>query len=385
MTSPLVFFDDTLNSYTFGAGHPMQPNRLRNTLDLAHFFGLDAQFTTTSVPTGKEDLARLVHSADYLSALHANEPNIDFGIGTVEHPISPQRARVATHIVAGTVEAARMVWEGEVLRTVNLAGGLHHAQPAMQSGFCALNDVAVAISWLLSQGSQRIAYVDFDAHHGDGVEAIFWDDPRVLTISVHESGIYLFPYTGFPSEIGSENALGTAVNIALPPGTGDQEWLEAIHGIVPQLLKAFGPEIVFSQHGADTHLQDPLTHLNVSVEAEAIALRSLSTWVDQFAEGKWVAVGGGGYNPDSVARVWFQVLAAVARAEFTGSQLMPATWSDHIGAPGSTRLGDLASSNSELLLAQEFLPRKLTRSTPSVSLKATSRAVFPYWGLTPYG
>ncbi|WP_018298078.1 acetoin utilization protein AcuC [Corynebacterium lubricantis] len=384
MSDPVVLFDDTLNSYSFGAGHPMQPNRLRHTLALASFFGLDAELTLATVPTGTEDLSRLVHSVEYLRALRRNEPNIDFGIGTVEHPISTRRADGASHIVAGTVEAARMVWSGEARRVVNLAGGLHHAQPARQSGFCALNDVAVAISWLLRQGAQRIAYVDFDAHHGDGVEAMFWDDPRVLTISIHESGIYLFPYTGFPNEIGADTALGTAVNIALPPESGDSEWLEAIHGIVPQLLRAFRPEIVFSQHGADTHFLDPLTHLKVSVEAEANALRSLSAWVDQFAGGNWVAVGGGGYNLDSVARVWFQVLAATAGVEVSGAEAMPADWSKRLDVPGATRLGDLHGESAHQL-GLDFHPGKLTRSKPSAFLVATSKAVFPYWGLTPYG
>ena len=154
------------------------------------------------------------------------------------------------------------------MRAVNFGGGMHHASRDRASGFCIYNDAALAVQRLLDGGVRRVAYVDVDAHHGDGTQSIFWDDPRVLTISLHESGLTLFPGTGFANEIGGPNAQGSAVNVALPAGTGDAGWLRAFHAVVPQLIGAFEPEVIVSQHGCDSHRLDPLTHLNISVDGQ---------------------------------------------------------------------------------------------------------------------
>lgn len=386
-STPVLLYDDLLNQYTFGPSHPMAPNRLRFTLDLIRHFGIDAHLRVEPpAPEADELAAELIprlHSPEYLTALHSGEPAPDFGLGTNDHPVQLGLAAAAAHVVAGTIDAARRVWTGDTPRALNLAGGLHHAQPSMLSGFCALNDAAAAITWLLAHGAERVAYLDLDAHHGDGVEAMFWDDPRVLTISVHESGIYLFPYTGNPCDIGGEAALGTAVNVALAPETGDEEWLAAIHGVVPQVLGAFRPEILISQHGTDPHTHDPLTHLNVSTDAEAAASQSVAAWADQFAGGKWVALGGGGYDLDAVARIWAGVAAAAAGTAIDADAAMPKDWAAHVGA-GRTCAPTYGDAE-EVGDTQCHHPTRHAVTAPSAAVIATSRAVFPYWGLAPYG
>ncbi len=220
----------------------------------------------------------------------------------------------ASALIAGaSVEAARRVWTGESLHSANIAGGLHHAMPGRPAGFCIYNDLAVGIQWLLDQGAQRVAYVDVDVHHGDGVQPIFYDDPRVLTISIHEAGQTLFPGTGFPNETGGPGAEGSAVNVALPPGTADAGWLRAFHAVVPPLLREFEPEILVTQHGCDSHMDDPLTNLMLSVDGQRASYLALHELAQEVAGGQWVVTGGGGYALiDVVPRAWTHLLAIVA-------------------------------------------------------------------------
>jgi acetoin utilization protein AcuC len=218
----------------------------------------------------------------------------------------------AAHIVGASLEAFRRVWAGESLHAANITGGLHHAMRDRASGFCIYNDVAVGIQQLLDQGAQRVAYVDVDVHHGDGVERIFWDDPRVLTISLHETGQMLFPGTGFPRDLGGPEALGTAVNVALPPGTGDGGWLRAFHAVVPDLLREFAPEVLVTQHGCDSHVEDPLAHLSLTVDGQRAAYLALHDLAHEVCAGRWVATGGGGYAlVEVVPRSWTHLLAIV--------------------------------------------------------------------------
>ena len=175
----------------------------------------------------------------------------------------------ASALVAGaTLAAAEAVWSRRAQCAINVAGGLHHAMPDRASGFCVYNDPAIAIARLLDRGVERIAYVDVDVHHGDGVQEIFYDDPRVLTVSLHETPLALFPGTGFPAETGGPGAEGTAVNVALPPGTNDGGWLRAFHAVVPSVVRAFRPQVLFSQCGADAHRLDPLADLRLTVDGQ---------------------------------------------------------------------------------------------------------------------
>ena len=208
---------------------------------------------------------------------------------------------------------------------------MHHASRDRASGFCIYNDAALAIQKLLDGGVQRVAYIDVDAHHGDGTQSIFWDDPRVLTISLHETGLTLFPGTGFANEIGGPNAQGSAVNVALPSGTGDAGWLRAFHAVVPQLIGAFEPEVIVSQHGCDSHRLDPLTHLNISVDGQREAATAVGNLAARYCGNRWIATGGGGYNVISVVpRSWSHLIAVAAGRPVPLSTRVPEDWRQYV-------------------------------------------------------
>ena len=239
----------------------------------------------------------------------------------------------SAHVVGASLEAFRRVWSGEALHAANISGGLHHAMPDRASGFCIYNDVAVGIKHLLAQGAQRVAYVDVDVHHGDGVERIFWDDPRVLTISLHETGQMLFPGTGFPADVGGPDARGSAVNVALPPGTSDAGWLRAFHAVVPPLLREFRPDVLVTQHGCDSHADDPLAHLMLSVDGQRAAYLALHELAHEVAGGRWVATGGGGYALVGVVpRAWTHLLAIVGGRPLEPETETPGEWREHVRA-----------------------------------------------------
>jgi acetoin utilization protein AcuC len=201
------------------------------------------------------------------------------------------------------------------------------------SGFCVYDDPAVAIAWLLAAGAQRVAYVDVDVHHGDGVQAAFYDDPRVLTISLHETGMTLFPGTGFADEVGTGDGAGASVNVPLPAGTGDGGWLRAFHAVVPPLVRAFQPQVLVTQHGCDTHALDPLAHLLMSVEGQRTAYRALHELAHEVCEGRWVALGGGGYEPVQVVpRAWTHLVAVATGAEV--DVVTPDAWREEAQARG---------------------------------------------------
>jgi acetoin utilization protein AcuC len=230
-------------------------------------------------------------------------------------------------VTGATLAAARAVWTRSSTHGASIAGGLHHAMRRAASGFCVYNDPAVAIKWLLSAGASRVAYVDVDVHHGDGVQAAFYDDPRVLTISMHEHPASLFPGTGLPGETGAADGVGYAVNVALPAGTSDAQWLRAFDAVVPPLLRAFKPEILVTQHGCDSHFLDPLAHLEVSVDAQ----RQVAIWLHELAhevcDGRWVLTGGGGYAlVQVVPRTWTHLLAIAAGTPLDPATEIPSSW-----------------------------------------------------------
>ncbi|MEV4015394.1 acetoin utilization protein AcuC [Nonomuraea angiospora] len=320
--SARVIWDDALTSYNFGPSHPLAPVRVELTMALARALGvLDKVEMAGCEPATDAELA-MVHTSDYIEAVKrvsaSGRPDLGAGLGTADNPAF-QGVHDASALIAGaSLAAARAVWEGSAEHAVNVAGGLHHAMPSTASGFCVYNDPALAIAWLLRQGAGRIAYVDVDVHHGDGVQAAFYDDPRVLTISLHESPRTLFPGTGFPEETGAE---GTAVNVALPAGTGDSGWLRAFHAVVPPLLHEFRPEILVTQHGCDSHALDPLANLMLSVDGQRTAYAALHRLAHETAGGRWIATGGGGYElVQVVPRAWTHLIA-----ELAGHPIDPAT------------------------------------------------------------
>ncbi|WP_227870255.1 MULTISPECIES: acetoin utilization protein AcuC [Streptomyces] len=327
-----LMWDEAVTGYDFGPTHPMDPIRLALTMRLVEAFGLDREVDVHSVQAVGESTLRLVHRPDYVDAVRrasADPAGADeeYGIGTTDTPAFAGMHEASALIAGQSVGAADAIWSGATQHAVNFAGGLHHAMPGAAAGFCVYNDAALAIARLLESGAERVAYVDVDVHHGDGVQAAFWDDPRVLTISLHEHPRALFPGTGWAEESGSAEAPGAAVNIPLPPGTADAGWLRALHAVVPELLEAFSPQVLVTQHGADTHAEDPLAHLALSVDAQRAAMEACHRWAHEYADGRWLALGGGGYAVvDVVPRSWTHLVAIAAHAPIEVGRAVPEEW-----------------------------------------------------------
>jgi acetoin utilization protein AcuC len=329
-------FDPSLTDYDFGPEHPMTPLRVDLTMRLAAEAGVLDGLEQVPAPMASDDLIATVHDPALIEAVQRMSerpgPGEELrGLGTDDNPVFRGMHHASAHIVGASHEAFRRVWTGESIHSANITGGLHHAMPDRASGFCIYNDVAVGIRWLLDNGAQRVAYVDVDVHHGDGVEAIFYDDPRVLTVSLHESGQFLFPGTGFPADTGGPDAEGSAVNVALPPGTSDAGWLRAFHAVVPPLLREFAPDVLVTQHGCDSHADDPLAHLMLSVDGQRAAYVALHDLAHEVAGGRWVATGGGGYAVFGVVpRAWTHLLAAVAGRPLDPASPVPEAWREYV-------------------------------------------------------
>ena len=387
MADALVVWDEALLSYDMG-DHPLNPVRVELTMALARDLGVldrPGVHLRSAQPAGDELLTR-VHRPEYLDAVRAapHDPFFSgWGLGTTDNPIFEGMHEASARIAGATVAAAEAVWKGEVRRAVNVAGGLHHAMPRRASGFCVYNDPAIAITRLLDLGAERIAYVDVDVHHGDGVQAVFWDDPRVLTVSLHESPLTLFPGTGFPDETGGPGAEGAAVNVALPAGTGDDGWHRAFHAVVPSVLRAFRPQLLVSQCGADGHRLDPLADLRLSVDGQRATYLLLKGLADELCEGRWVATGGGGYAlVEAVPRAWTHLLAAVTGDPVDPATLTPPSWralaaSRWPGADIPLRMTD------DVTLSGERWQPGTDPDPVDRAILATRQAVFPLHGLDP--
>ncbi|MCX4818512.1 acetoin utilization protein AcuC [Streptomyces sp. NBC_01142] len=336
----LLMWDEAVTKYDFGAGHPMDPVRLALTMGLVRAYGLDRAVDVVAAKSAGDSTLRLVHRADYVAAVRAasRDPRAadqSYGLGTVDDPAFAGMHEASALIAGQSVGAAEAVWRGGAAHAVNFAGGLHHAMPGSASGFCIYNDASLAIARLLELGAERVAYVDVDVHHGDGVQAAFWEDPRVLTVSLHEHPRTLFPQTGWPEETGAAGAgEGGAVNVALPAGTGDEGWLRAFHAVVPELLADFRPQVLVTQHGADTHFEDPLAHLAVSLDAQRAVQESCHSLAHEYVEdARWVALGGGGYAVvDVVPRSWTHLVGIAAHAPVDPESVIPSSWRDEVYA-----------------------------------------------------
>lgn len=382
-------WDEGLTGYDFGAGHPMAPVRLALTMRLVEAFGLDRAVEVVAAKPAGESTLRLVHRQDYIEAVRrvsADPASADgsYGLGTVDDPAFAGMHEASALIAGQSVAAAESVWRGEVLHAVNFSGGLHHAMPGAASGFCVYNDAALAIARLLEMGAERVAYVDVDVHHGDGVQAAFWDDPRVLTISLHEHPRTLFPQTGWPEESGGDRAPGGAVNVALPAGTGDAGWLRAYHAVVPELLAAFRPQVLVTQHGTDTHVEDPLAHLAVTVDAQRAVAESCHDLAHEHADGRWLALGGGGYAVvDVVPRTWTHLVAIAAGRPVAPEAEVPEEWRHEVyrrtrqSAPW--RMTDGRQPQWRDFGEWGYDPGDRLDQ----AILATRRAVFPHHGLLP--
>ena len=301
-----LIYSPEFSTITYGDHHPFQLQRFRLAFELMTSYGLDRLPNSTISPGGTldEELLLSFHAPAYLARLRefnaSTEPRADFlyGLGDGENPVFPGVYDWALRSTAATVEAARLVTEEGYDIAFNLAGGWHHAHPARASGFSYLNDAVIAINTLLAKGL-RVAYLDLDAHHGDGVQEAFYDNDRVLTISIHESGIYFFPGTGFEDETGVGRGCGYSVNVPLLAHVDDALFMKAFDEVAYPLIAAFNPDVLVTQLGADTFRTDPLTRLEITTHSYGYIIRKLKA-----LRIPWVAMGGGGYDLMNVARAW---------------------------------------------------------------------------------
>ena len=307
MRRAAFIYEDTLSRHELRSDYPMRPVRLRYTHDLLQGYGaFDGDSSTLFPPRpATEDELKWLHSADYVSAVRSfslglsGDDPLRYNLGGQgDNPVYRGMYEAALLSTGASLVAAELLANREVDVAFNISGGLHHAAAGHASGFCVFNDPALAIKYLLSRG-KRVAYVDIDAHHGDGVQEAFFDDDRVLTISIHESGQFLFPGTGFVREMGLGKGSGYSVNLPLYPYTDDETYLQAFHEVVPPLLRAFAPDALVTQLGIDSYHSDPLTHLQVTTRGYVEAVREFAK-----LDVPWLALGGGGYDLMAVARSW---------------------------------------------------------------------------------
>jgi acetoin utilization protein AcuC len=382
--SACAIWDERYLAYDFG-DHPMNPIRLDLTVRLARALGVLDRLEVVAPEPADEQQLRTVHDADYIAAVRTASSDQSFtgyGLGTDDDPVFAGMYDASALIAGGSAQAARQVWEGHVDHAVNIAGGLHHAMRGYASGFCVFNDIVLGIRTLLAAGAQKLAYVDIDVHHGDGVQAAFYDDPRVLTISLHQDPRTLFPGTGLPNELGTGAAEGTSINVALPPGTGDDGWLRAFRAVVPGAVRAFAPEVLFTQCGCDTHHEDPLANLELSIDGQRQAIADLHRLAHEVTHGKWVAFGGGGYGVvRCVPRTWTHLLAEASGVPVAPDVAIPGEWSDHLRERGVR--GKLPKFMGEGRAPKPLVWAPGGDSWLDRAIGATRRSAFPLLGLDP--
>ncbi len=347
MNTAFVFSSAALR-YDLGQHHPFKAIRPEAVKSLLEHSGLLSQADVYEPEMASLEALSGVHSKAYLSrvmrASRGEEvaDSLEYGIGTTDTPIFSGMHEATSLVVGGTLLAAELVASGRYTRALNLAGGLHHAQGNKGGGFCIYNDLSVAIAYLRSQ-NLRVAYLDIDAHHGDGVQWIHYNDPNVLTISFHETGRYLYPGTGFIYELGQGAGLGTSLNIPLEPYTQNPSFLEAVNRVLEPALTWFKPDVLVLQAGADAHFFDPLADLALTLPGYQKLFKQIVQYSDCFTNGRIVATGGGGYATwTAVPRVWGSLYAALSASElpYQLPQAWLTQWQPHSSEPLPETLND---------------------------------------------
>ena len=352
MSRPRFFFSTGFEDYDMGPQHPLKPRRLFLTRDLIASYGLfDSALEVVEPELADESEVAETHSVDYLEVLSALDRGeticnaARYGFGSGDNPIFPRLYESSLRYTGASLQAAQSLIEGANL-AFNISGGLHHAHYDRAAGFCVLNDCAVAAR-RLRRKFERVAYVDIDVHHGDGVQELFYDDPTVLTVSIHESGRTLFPGTGFVHESGAGAGVGFSLNVPLAPFTTDEIWIRAFREGALPVLKAFGPQAIVLQMGTDAHYRDPLAHVSLTAQGwlEAVkAIRALNVPI--------LAVGGGGYNLTTVPRMWTAAVAALLGVELPDE--VPASYAERDSIPMLLDAAPPQIKPRDLAYAEEF-------------------------------
>jgi len=381
VSRPAIFYDDRYLDYNFGKDHAFQSVRSKLAYELMRSAKLFDEHADALVPrpATEEDLL-LVHERRYIDAVrelsvHARPEAYEWGLGPGDNPIFAGMYDAAALQAGGTIAACELVAKGGRPRAYNLGGGFHHAMPGRASGFCIFNDVAVGLRRVLRSGlSKRVLYLDVDAHHGDGVQEIFYEDPRVLTISLHEDGRFLFPGTGFPGDVGRGKGKGYAVNVPLPPYTRGASYLYAFEEIVPPLARAYKPDLIFTQTGADAYYTDPLAHLKLTTGTYERIARIVLSLSEGLCGGRWVSATGGGYDIVACARVWTLIAATMAKIT-VGDDIDP-QWREMCRRETGVSLSD-----THLRDGEDSREERVSRAVEEV-VREVKGEVFPYHGLS---
>lgn len=334
MTMDAIFiYSDQFLNYRFSKDHPFNQMRVKLTHELLKGINAldDSRIVAPRIATDEE--LELIHDSNYIQAVKlasegklSGEVAYNYGIGTEDTPIFPNMHEASALLVGGTLTAVDHVMEGKARHALNLGGGLHHGFRGKASGFCIYNDSAVAIKYMQEKYNVRILYVDTDAHHGDGVQWAFYDDPNVCTLSIHETGRYLFPGTGNITERGQGSGYGYSFNIPVDAFTEDESWLEAYTASLTEIAEFFKPDVILTQNGVDSHYYDPLTHLSATMKIYREIPRLAKKIADKYCNGKWIAVGGGGYDiwrvvPRAWSLIWLEM---IGKSNIHGT--LPAEW-----------------------------------------------------------
>lgn len=323
-------YSPALEKYSFGADHPFNSKRLILTIDMLIKAGVLFHDELITPKAASMDELLLAHDPSYIAVVehlskHTSEVSKEHGLGSEDTPVFKDMHQASALVAGGSLLAAQLVMEGRLTHAVNLAGGLHHAMRSRAAGFCIYNDPAIAIAYLRQKYGARVAYIDIDAHHGDGVQEAFYRDPNVLNISIHETGRYLFPGTGFIEERGEGEGYGYTINVPLDAFTEDDSWLKAFAAVVPVLTESFKPDIIVTTNGCDTHTYDPLTHLSLTTYSFMVAQHLLHKLAHNVCSGRLVALGGGGYDWWRVVpRAWTLLWAEIAERHLP--EKVPKSW-----------------------------------------------------------
>lgn len=335
-----LIYTNKYQSYNFGPQHPLRPLRIKLTYSLMeklNLFNNERLEVFEPSPATQKEIER-AHTPEYVEIVkklsenptdRSDQPYL-YGLGTGDTPVFKGMYEASALVCGASLLAADMVWQdNDITIGFNPAGGLHHAHKNKASGFCIFNDIAVAIHHLKNlKNDIRIAYLDIDCHHGDGVQELFYDDPNVLTISFHESGEFLFPGTGNTKEVGEGAGKGFSINFPLLPGTDNRMFRKLFRYCVPRILEAYAPDVLLTQLGVDMYFDDPLTQMGLSISIYRDIAQTLYTSAHDYCQNKWIAVGGGGYLMTAVPRAWTLFLARMLNVELKNE--LPDEWVNQV-------------------------------------------------------
>ena len=315
----VFIYSPNFQQYKFTNDHPFDQLRVELTYDLLKEMKTINAIDIIEPRLASVDELALVHDRKYIKAVQLaghgqlnQKEALNYGIGTGDTPIFPQMHEASSLLVGATLTAVDYVMEGKANHAANFGGGLHHGFQGKASGFCVYNDSSVAIKYMQEKYGAKVLYIDTDAHHGDGVQWTFYDEPNVCTLSIHETGRYLFPGTGSITERGAGLGYGYSFNIPLDAFTEDESWLHAYRESIEEVAAFFKPDVILTQNGTDAHYYDPLTHLSTTMSIYHDIPRIAHQIAHKYCNGRWIAVGGGGYDiwrvvPRAWSLIWLEM------------------------------------------------------------------------------